>query len=559
MTASLLNAPDTEPAHSAADPLRAEVREVVQGLAKALRSYLLYEGSSPALDRFMDALRLRMSALWSQLPHLTVSVDERELVWEGAAVFAAEERDSLAFLLYRDGVREISFQPGFEESEVDALLVILANVHRVRGEQDDDLLTLLWDHDWTAFRYRYVEALPEGVQLPAASSAEPRAVPPPRAEVESAPAPSISTDDFREALYFLDEPELSRLAAELRRELARDLWTDVLNALFDRLQEGAPERQAQLLGILGDVLPSLLGAARIDLAGYLLGELVGIATSNRLAPPVLRGVRQLFAQLADPEIVAELIRTVEEAGDRVRDDDLAALLSYFPPNALAPLLRAGETSGSTRVRASVQAAAERLGNANREHLATLTADPDPRLAAGAARLLGRLGVATAAPEVIRLLARPEAELRLVAVEALQEMRSPSGAGALEAALDDGDREVRVAAARALVALRYAPAGARLEAALDSKRLREADLTERIAFFEAYGGLAGPSGVGVLDKVLNGKSWLGRRETGEMRACAALGLGRIRHPAAEKALTAAAADADPVVRSAVGRALRGVRQ
>ena len=184
MTASLLNAPDTEPAHSAADPLRAEVREVVQGLAKALRSYLLYEGSSPALDRFMDALRLRMSALWSQLPHLTVSVDERELVWEGAAVFAAEERDSLAFLLYRDGVREITFQPGFEESEVDALLVILANVHRVRGEQDDDLLTLLWDHDWTAFRYRYVEALPEGVQLPEASSTEARAVPPPRPGVE---------------------------------------------------------------------------------------------------------------------------------------------------------------------------------------------------------------------------------------------------------------------------------------------------------------------------------------------------------------------------------------
>jgi HEAT repeat protein len=45
----------------------------------------------------------------------------------------------------------------------------------------------------------------------------------------------------------------------------------------------------------------------------------------------------------------------------------------------------------------------------------------------------------------------------------------------------------------------------------------------------------------------------------MRACAALGLGRIRHPNAEKALAAAAADPDPVVRSAVGRALRTVRQ
>jgi hypothetical protein len=102
----------------------------------------------------------------------------------------------------------------------------------------------------------------------------------------------------------------------------------------------------------------------------------------------------------------------------------------------------------------------------------------------------------------------------------------------------------VAAARALGTLRYAPARARLEAALDSKRLRDSELSERIAFFEAYGGVAGAEGVPLLDRVLNGKSWLGRRESGETRACAALGLGRIRHPAAEKALNAAAADADP---------------
>ena len=86
-----------------------------------------------------------------------------------------------------------------------------------------------------------------------------------------------------------------------------------------------------------------------------------------------------------------------------------------------------------------------------------------------------------------------------------------------------------------------------------------ELSERIAFFEAYGVLAGPEGVPLLERVLNGKNWLGRRESAEIRACAALGLGRIKHPAAEKALNAAAADADPVVRTAVGRALRSVRQ
>ena len=203
-------------------------------------------------------------------------------------------------------------------------------------------------------------------------------------------------------------------------------------------------------------------------------------------------------------------------------------------------------------------AAERLAAPNPGVLRGLAQDADPSVAGGAARLVGRLRVTEAGPEVARLLTRPEARLRVAAVEALQELRSPAASGALEGALEDEDREVRVSAARALAALRWTPARARLEAALDSRRLRDADLTERIAFFEAYGQLAGAEAVGVLDRMLNGKSWLGRRESGEMRACAALGLGRVRLPAAEKALGAAAADPDPVVRSAVGRALRSLK-
>jgi HEAT repeat protein len=546
-------------AHTAADPLRAEVREVVQGVSKALRAHLLYEGKSPALDKFMELLAARMRQLWEHVPHLTLTVEERELHWKGAAVFQSDERDNLAFLLYRDGVREITLRRGFEEEELQRLVEILAHAHQVRGADEDDLLTIFWEKDWLCFRYRYVEALPDGVHLPDAVAGGAKTVSAPRAEAEQAPRAALSTGDFREALYFLDQTELNRLAAEVQAEMGRDLWTGVLTALFDRLQDGTHARQEQVMEVLGDAIPTLLGAARVDLAAYVVGEMVSVATTSRLAPGVLRGVRALFVQLAEPATVAELVRTVEEAGDTVRDEDLSTLLSFFPPEALGPLLRAAESSGSPRVRASVQGAAERLGDANREHLVRLLSEADATLVTGAARLVGRLRVQTAAGEVTRLLSRPEAPVRLAAVEALQEIRSPSAAGALEGALEDADREVRVAAARALGTMRYAPARARLEAALDSRRLRDSELSERIAFFEAYGGVAGAEGVPVLDRVLNGKSWLGRRESGEMRACAALGLGRIRHPAAEKALNTAAADADPVVRSAVGRALRGMRQ
>lgn len=561
MTDSLLNTTSNLAPAGAPEALRAEVREVVHGIAKALRAHLLYEGHSPALDKLIETLGARMGALWSHQPHVTLGVEERELIWEGTPIYQSDERENLAFILYRDGLREVTLQPGFEE-ELEDLLVLLARVHRERGADHDDLLTLLWEREWVGLRYRYVESLPEGVQVPGADAdAKPSPIRPPQEEVLAQPA-VVSPDDFREALYFLDDAELRRLADELRLEMSRDLWHDVLNALFDRLQDGDAERQERVLGILSELLPTLLGSARVDLAGYVLGEMVAVATSTRLAPEVLRAVRVLFEQLARADTVAELVRVVEISGDKVRDDDLSALLSFFPPEALAPLLSAAEGSSSERVRKAVQSAAERLAGANPDHLVQLANDPNAGVAAGAARLLGRLRIAAGAGAVARLLSHADPRTRVVAVEALAEMRTPTGAGALEGALEDADREVRVAAARALATIRYAPARAKLEAALESRRLRDAkgaETSERIAFFEAYGALAGADAVPLLEKILNGKNWLGRRETAEVRACAALGLGRVKHPGAEKALNAAAADPDPVVRSAVGRALRSVRQ
>ena len=43
-----------------------------------------------------------------------------------------------------------------------------------------------------------------------------------------------------------------------------------------------------------------------------------------------------------------------------------------------------------------------------------------------------------------LLTHADARVRLAAVEALQELRSPTGSGALETVLEDADRDVRVA-------------------------------------------------------------------------------------------------------------------
>ena len=87
------------------------------------------------------------------------------------------------------------------------------------------------------------------------------------------------------------------------------------------------------------------------------------------------------------------------------------------------------------------------------------------------------------------------------------------------------------------------------------KLKNADLTEKMVFFEAYGSLAGANGIPLLEKMLTPKGLLAKREDPETRACAAMALGKIRSPQARAVLERAAQDKEALVRNAVNRALR----
>jgi hypothetical protein len=77
----------------------------------------------------------------------------------------------------------------------------------------------------------------------------------------------------------------------------------------------------------------------------------------------------------------------------------------------------------------------------------------------------------------------------------------------------------------------------------------------MAFFEAFGAMCGDADIPFLDGLLNGKSLFGRREDPELRACAAMALGRVASKKAQESLQRAVGAKDIVVRNAVNRALR----
>jgi len=554
----------------------AAVRELFVVLGKALRAFQLYDENNPVRQRFVESLRQALTQLWGEVDRLTFAVEEDRILLAGEEVYRSDTRgDSLAFLFFKDGVREITFLPGLQGDELGKFLGVLQRARKLLPE-GDDLLTVLWEEDLQFFQYQYVDFLAEGVDLPVPGPGnsqqelqnvlegeleeeEEEAPPKPGQAAEQQPpqAKTVNKDDFNPTLYSLDPREMKALQAELHKELHRDLRNDVLSALFDRLEEPEnPERQSEVLGILATLLPNFLSRGALTAATRVLEELrklevlPGVFDEQRLAES-----RGLLDEVSAPDAIGELIQALYDGSIRATPQQLAAFLRFLRAGALFPLLRASETVDHKELQAVLRAAVKGIAERNRGAVVRLLEEKDAIVASGAARLAGDMQIAEAGPSLAGLLAHPDPGVRLAAVEAAVSLKASTAAGALQHTLDDPEREVRIAAARALGALKYGPAAARLEDILGSKEIRQADISEKVAFFEAYGMVAGDRAVDVLDKLLNSKGFLGKREPSEIRAAAALGLGKIPGGKAHQALTRASQEDDPVVRSAVNRAMR----
>jgi hypothetical protein len=584
------------------DPGR--VAELFRQLDKTVRAHQLYLHNNPTYLKALELLRARFVAVWAECDALTIQVTDTKLTWYGVPVHEHHEKasDSLPWTLFKDGVREVTLTPGFEGKEVEALLEIIPRVRKAQ-DLDDDLLTLLWEQEFTYLTYRYVEVSSEpGLPMDPSATAGRWPVTPgfevddPKLAVESARMEQerraagasgrggggtddsgiagtggtggtitetvsgiVRMDDFDSTLYFLDADEITYLRTETEREYATDLRRVVLGALLDIFeQQSEPKVRQEIAQHIDALTLHLLAAHQFANVAYLLRELTAVLERVEEIPPDVRArLEQLPERLSDPQALTQLLEAMDAAATLPSQADLADLFGQLRPAALGSLLAWLGQTHNAKLRPLLEAAADRLAQSNTAELVRLITDGDPDVAIEAVKRAGGLKAAAAVPALSTLLSAPERDARIAAVMALVEIGTPTAMQALEKALDDPEREVRVTAVKALAQRAYKPALSRVAQMIKAKEIREVDRTERVGLFELYGAICGDAGVPYLDELLNSRGGLfGRKEHPDIRACAAIALGKVGTPLSLGALQRALGEKDVIVRSAVSRALKG---
>jgi len=513
----------------------------------------------------VENIRASFRKIWRGTDLLNLDVGETALEWDEVVIYKQDQRaESIAWTLYKDGIRSIALRPGVEDTEIVRFLAVLHKARNITSDAADDVLTLLWAEDFQFISYNFHELVTENAAPIAAGDAIPEAAPGTIRAVVQEEAPArregvVSIEDFDTTLYFLDDREVEYLRREAEREYKQDLRRNVLAMLFDLLElQTYGTVRAELLGIVENFIPYLLSAADFRSVAYILRETrIVLERARELIPEHRAILVGLPGRLSQPEPLAQLLQSLDEATAHPTEEELADTFSEMRPEALPTLMGWIPRLSNAWVRDLVNTSASRLAQENAPEVLKVLAGADPGAVLEMVRLAGRLKLAGAVDAMGPLLETGDRTVKLAIIEALLQVATPTALRLLEKGVDDPDRDVRIAAVKFLASRGHRNALPRVEAALTGAMLKGADLTEKMAFYEAYGTLAGPKGVAALAKVLVTKGMFARREDPETRACAAMALGKIRSPEARAALEAATQDKEPLVRNAVTRALREV--
>lgn len=392
---------------------------VVLALTRAARSFLLYDPANEAIRQFLAALRVAVEgylATWGDLP---LVVSPFELVVHGEIVYLDRDRErSLAFRLYRDGVRRITLESALTWQELLKLLEILSIRYTGVRQAEDDMVVLLWKAGFTHIQLEAVEGF-----VPEEEEGE-------RAPLPSGKVGGHHVDAPRD--FDLPAPSLPVVGPVLRRELPIDELDQILaEDSTQALPELCVRLCAELVRAAADpvdplplreAVPQLREIRDFLLSEGLLGAVLDVVRMLRAAPlPVVADAHErdfLLASFGDERAIARILHTVPRDATTA-PPELVELLDLLPGNHLKMVIKVLETERGEASRRVARSLIERFVPRHGLWILEYLGQAEPGIALELLRALAGADPQLGLQAVQAVLARPDIELQLEALHILE--------------------------------------------------------------------------------------------------------------------------------------------
>ncbi|MEJ2722902.1 MAG: hypothetical protein P8181_17455, partial [bacterium] len=134
-----------------------KTRAVFTSLSKLVLGRKIYARNNPTLIKFANEFDAALHDFFIDNDELVVAVDKFVIRHGDHVVYENDRRDeSIAFLLHKDGIGELSIQSTVTPEEMEAFVELIKDEVR-NTSQEEDVVTKLWKADFDHISYRVLD------------------------------------------------------------------------------------------------------------------------------------------------------------------------------------------------------------------------------------------------------------------------------------------------------------------------------------------------------------------------------------------------------------------
>jgi hypothetical protein len=447
--------------------------DALVALGRAARSYLLYEPDNEAIRKFLDDMR---STFWSFFEHygaLKLAIRPWEMVQGNEVVYLNRDRErSLAFRLFRDGVRRIAIHPDVPWEEITQLLGILSIRYVGIRQQEDDIVTLLWKAGFKRIEVDSVEGfVPEDDETETAADTMVGDL---GADAggdlgDAGGDAEASADQTAAVLYGAAADGFDVPWPEFTQRVPVD-WMEVDEARLQALANedsnvALPRQCVALLREVLEVACNPVEPLELEEATPILREIRDFLLSEGLLSSLLEVMQviqslpfrakdaerkaELLEAFTDERALSRIIRSVP-AGSREVPAELSALVETIPGARVPLLLRILRSERSNTARWVTRSLLVAVGAADAVLLAQAVRESEPPVAADLLQVVAAVDPARGRRLALELVVVADVEVQLQALGIIEHGAYDQAVGQrLARLLEAGSVEVRLRALRML--------------------------------------------------------------------------------------------------------------
>jgi hypothetical protein len=487
-------------------------------------------------------LRNDFDHYFNEFDSFSLQVGEHRLYYRGKVVYENQDiKESLAFVFYKDGVRELQFSKGLEFKEIVDFLNIVRKSDFL-NRMEDDLVTLLWEKDFSHITFTTVDEFLEGSGIFVPVTEEDLIK---RSEYrgtweewsqEGLDVTKVerSHDQEEEGLQKAINPapgqslvqacqltpdEMESILREAQQEQLPDYIYILINNLIEILLHLGEDVDAyeNMISYFDRIIEYLLEQKEVDKAVALLKNLNDAMESMVLKDKQIFAIRRILEKSSSSHNI-ELLGKVIKGNGEVHSEPIQQYLRFLTKQAIEPLcLLLGELESGKWRRTICDQLAE-LSKEEIQPLVKFLSDQNPFMVCHILYIIGKIGHPSTVKYLGNLVNHEDLRVREDTLQILHKF-GDKGKDLIQKFLKDSAFGIRAKAALILARNVKADAVKPLMEIILSEDFYKRGYEEKASFFKALGETGSKEVIPVLKKIAKKRRWFQKAGWNEMRQCA----------------------------------------